>query len=209
MAINHEQLIQALNLPDFDPIPVRLPMVPSKRALAPPPADHRLGAVLALFYPAGERLNVVLLKRPMTMRNHPGQIAFPGGRQDEGETFEQTAIRETVEEIGITADQYTIVGRIDPLYIPPSRFYVHCFVGWLPTRPTYIPNPAEVETIIEVPYTHFLDPANRGASEQDFGFGPINIPYFAFEAHEIWGATSVLLNELAHRIHVVAQQTAE
>lgn len=200
MSINCEQLKHALCLPDFDPIPVRLPMVPSDRALAPPPTNHRLGAVLALFYPSNEQLNVILLKRPKTMRNHPGQIAFPGGRQDEGETFEQTAIRETMEEIGVTADKYSIVGQIDPLYIPPSRFYVHCFVGWIPERPAYTPNPAEVETILEIPHTHFLDEVNRNKSEQDFGFGPITVPYFTFEEHKIWGATSVMLYELAHRI---------
>ncbi|MFK7805951.1 MAG: CoA pyrophosphatase [Anaerolineae bacterium] len=204
MSITREQLKHALNLPDFDPIPVRLPMVPSDRALAPPPAEHRLGAVLAIFYPADDDLNVILLKRPTNMRNHPGQIAFPGGRMDEGETFEQTAIRETWEEIGVAADKFSIVGRIDPLYIPPSRFYVHCFAAWADTRPEYVPSPAEVETILEIPHTHFLDEANRDKSEQDFGFGKIIVPYFTFNEHKIWGATSVMLFELANRIELVS-----
>lgn len=200
MNFNCAQLEKALNLPDFDPVPVRLPMVPSDRSLAPPPANHRLGAVLALFYPNNANLNVILLKRPTNMRNHPGQIAFPGGRMDAGETFEQTAIRETMEEIGVSADDFSIVGRIDPLYIPPSRFYVHCFAAWADSRPRFTPNPAEVEAILEIPYTHFLDDANRAKSEQNFGFGPITVPYFTFEEHKIWGATSVMLFELAHRI---------
>ena len=206
--MNCDHLKHALTLPNFDPVPTRLTMVPSDRALAPPPADHRLGAVLAMFFPNDNdpnNLNVVLLKRPTTMRNHPGQIAFPGGRMDEGETFEQTAVRETREEIGVAADHFSVIGRIDPLYIPPSRFYVHCFVAWADKRPTYTPSPAEVETILEIPHTHFLDKANRDKSEQDFGFGKITVPYFTFEEHKIWGATSVMLFELAHRIEIAAR----
>ncbi|MFT5196065.1 MAG: 8-oxo-dGTP pyrophosphatase MutT (NUDIX family) [Cellvibrionaceae bacterium] len=203
MSVTCKQLNQALTLSNFDPNPIRLPMVPSDRALAPPPDNHKLGSVLAIFYPANDNLNIILLKRPTTMRNHPGQIAFPGGRVDAGETLEQTAIRETMEEIGVNEDKFSIVGRIDPLYIPPSNFYVHCFAAWAAERPAFTPSTAEVETILEIPYTHFLDTANRNKSEQDFGFGPITVPYFIFEGHKIWGATSVMLFELAHRIKLV------
>ncbi len=198
-------LKNALNQPDFDPVPVRLPMVPADRALAPPPADHRIGAVLALFFPDGESLSTILLRRPTTMRSHPGQIAFPGGKQDPGETLEQTALRETWEEVGVESDKITIVGRIDPLYIPPSRFYVHCFAGWIDQRPTYTLSEAEVAEVLEIPYSHFLGETNRRREPIDVGLptGPFEVPFFAYADHKIWGATSTMLAELSHRINMV------
>ncbi|MEM8858851.1 MAG: CoA pyrophosphatase [Chloroflexota bacterium] len=171
MSLSQKHLVQALNIPDFDPIPVRLPMVPADRALSPPPADHRVGSVLALFYPDDDDLKVILLQRPSNMRNHAGQIAFPGGKQDEGETLEETALRETWEEIGILADQMTVVGRIDPLYIPPSNFFVHCFVGFIDHEPTFVPSEAEVAEIFQVSWEHFLGEANRGRDDIDVGIG--------------------------------------
>ncbi|MEM9775653.1 MAG: CoA pyrophosphatase, partial [Chloroflexota bacterium] len=182
----------------------RLPMVPADRALSPPPAEHRVGAVLALFYPDGDDLKVILLRRPSTMRNHAGQITFPGGKQDEGETLEQTALRETWEEIGIPAEQVTVVGRIDPLYIPPSNFYVHCFVAWIDREPECVPSEAEVSEIYKVSWTHFLGEANRGRDDIDVGIGrKISVPFFTLNEHRIWGATSTMLAELAHRIDLV------
>ena len=205
MSITLHDLQNALSLPDFDPIPVRLPMVPADRALAPPPADHRIGAVLALFYPADGGLNTILLRRPDTMRNHAGQIAFPGGKQDQGETLEQTAIRETWEEIGIQGEKITIVGRIEPLYIPPSRFFVHCFVGWIDEKPSYVLSEAEVAEVLEVPYTHFVGETNRRREKIDveLPIGPFEVPLFRLGEHKIWGATSTMLAELAARLDLV------
>ncbi len=203
MSINQTHLEQALHLPDFDPTPVRLPMVPADRSLAPPPKEHRVGAVLALFYPINGSVNTILLERPRNMRNHPGQIAFPGGRQDEGETLEQTAVRETWEEIGVGSEKITIVGRIDPLYIPPSKFYVHCFAGWTAERPEYTPSEAEVAQILEIDYAHFLGEENRGREPIDVGVGVFSVPFFTYKEHKIWGATSTMLAELAHRIHLI------
>lgn len=208
MTFTQKQLAHALNIPNFDPIPVRLPMVPADRALAPPPAEHRVGSVLALFYPVEEDgdANVILLRRPSTMRSHAGQIAFPGGKQDEGESLEQTALRETWEEIGVPADHVTVLGRIDPLYIPPSNFFVHCFVGWVDQRPTFIPSEAEVAEIYEVSWTHFLGETNRGRDDIDVGIGrTIRVPFFTLGQHRVWGATSTMLAELAHRIHLVSR----
>ena len=205
MSITQNDLEKALHLPDFDPIPVRLPMVPADRALAPPPPNHKLGAVLALFYPEADDLKVILVRRPSNMRNRPGQIAFPGGRQDEGETFEQTAIRETWEEIGVASDKFTVLGEIDPLYIPPSRFYVYCFAAWANERPTYIRSEAEVAEILEISYSHFVGDKNRGREPIDVGLpqGPIDVPFFSYKDYKIWGATSTMLAELAHRIELV------
>ncbi|MCK5923995.1 MAG: CoA pyrophosphatase, partial [Methylococcales bacterium] len=76
----------------------------------------RVGAVLALLYPKQDDIHLILTKRPDSMRDHSGQVSFPGGKQDAGETLPQTALRETHEEIGIPPHEITLLGRLSSLY---------------------------------------------------------------------------------------------
>lgn len=198
--ITIETLKAALKIEEFDIRTSRLKMVPAMRALQPPPADARIGAVLALFYPDGDTISIILVKRPDHLRNHPGQIAFPGGRQDEGETLVETALRETYEEIGVTADQIEIIGQLDPIYIVPSNFHVHPFVGWAPQQPEYHPSPDEVAEILDVPIRYFQDPKNISSTERQFSGRSFTIPHFQYQGHIIWGGTSTFIIELADRL---------
>ena len=133
----------------------------------------------------------------MTLRNHPGQIAFPGGSLDEGETFAEAALRETEEEVGIPSSQITLLGELAGVYIPPSNFFVQPFVGWHEGQPEYIPAPAEVGDVLEVPMAHFADDGNRSQFEAIKGF---MVPSFRVQEHEVWGATAAMLNELTARL---------
>lgn len=173
------------------------------RALQPPPPDARIGAVLALFYPEGDDLNLVLVKRPDHLRNHPGQIAFPGGRQEEDETLEEAALRETDEEIGVSKEKITVLGRLDPIYIVPSNFHVHPFVGWAEKRPVYNPSPDEVASILEIPISYFQNESNIGSTDRQFSGRTFTIPHYRYGEHIIWGGTSTFIVELADRLNVV------
>ncbi|MEX2328492.1 MAG: CoA pyrophosphatase, partial [Nitriliruptoraceae bacterium] len=116
----------------------------------PPPAA-RAGAVLVLVEDTAEGPRIVLTRRRRDLRSHPGQVSFPGGRIDPGETVEQAALREAQEEVGVDPDSVEVVGIGTRFYIPPSRFWVVPVVArWV--RPHELSeNPWEVEQILRVP----------------------------------------------------------
>lgn len=197
-----KQLLQtALNKRDIDPTPAQLAMAPSDLTLKPPPADARLSAVMLLFYPIGNVLHLVFAKRPDYLKNHPGQIAFPGGRHEDGETFVETALRETEEELGLPGQQVEILGKLRPVYVPPSNFFVHPFVGWHPRQPQFKPDTNEVALVLEIPLRHFMDQNNQAVEERVFDNQTWPIPYYQFEEHKVWGATATILSEVVARMN--------
>ena len=204
MSITFDSVQQALSLDPFDTYNTRLKLVPAKRALQPPPDDARIGATMALLYPFEEEAKVILGVRPDTMRNHAGQVAFPGGKVDPGETFEEAALRETEEEIGVAADQLRLIGRLDSIYIPPSNFYIHPFVAWADARPEMTPSEAEIAVLLEVPISHFGNPENLIYEERVIMGHTLNIPHFVVDGYKIFGGTCVILGELNARLAAVS-----
>jgi 8-oxo-dGTP pyrophosphatase MutT (NUDIX family) len=158
-----------------------------------------------LLYPQQDQLRVVLTKRPDRMKDHSGQISFPGGRQDEGETLTETALRETCEEVGVCTDGITVVGALTSIYIPPTDYEVHPFVGFIAQRPIYQPNPGEVDVVLEPTLTHLLDPATRKTEKRKFPQWPlpITIPYYDVDGYKVWGATAIMLSEFLERWRIV------
>ena len=158
--------------------------------------NARRAAILALLYPFGETTALVLTQRHADLRDHSGQIAFPGGSIDGDETPVQAALREGWEEVGIDPSAPDVLGTLTDLYIPPSDFTVTPVVAAIDTRPVFRPQEEEVDTIIEVPLPALLDAANRTSAVWAFGEREIEIPYFDFEGFEIWGATAMILAEM-------------
>ena len=102
------------------------------------PVDARLGAVLALFYEEDFGLKMPLILRPSGSAVHSGQVSFPGGKFEESdEGLEATALREAEEEIHVPREDVEVLGRLTDLYIPPSNFLVHPFVGISSRRPDF------------------------------------------------------------------------
>lgn len=152
-------------------------------------------SVLLLVYSENNELQVLLIKRPKHMKHHAGQIALPGGRIEKGETPIETAMRETWEEIGVTSDQYEVLGPLSQLYVQVSRFQIHPFVAWLYKKPELKINPYEVEKTISFPLKLIKETFSE--VEIETVTGPLAVPCFYCGEEVIWGATSMILLEFA------------
>lgn len=189
-----------------------LPGVTGQIKMAPAPIGHQLNrweipdtcreaGVLLLFYPCntnGRRseLYLTLTRRREYPGVHSGQISLPGGRREEGESLQATALRETTEEIGVSPEKIEIIGRLSSLYTPPSNFCIYPFVAFSPTRPTFQPDPREVAELIEVPLDLLVDPTIRKEETRHFeSYGERYIPFFDIYGHKVWGATAMILSE--------------
>lgn len=199
---------QAISLPSFDITTAHQAMLPLGRPISRPKqlsGNPRIGSVMLLFYCYKNTLHLVLTKRRDELKAHGGQISFPGGRQDAGESLEETAVRETSEEIGVEAGDIEIIGTLNQVYIPPSDFQVYPFVSWVSSgkKPTFIPSEDEVSEIIEVSIDYLLNPAIRKTERRKFRGELYDVPYFDVYGHQVWGATAVILNELIERLKTV------
>jgi 8-oxo-dGTP pyrophosphatase MutT (NUDIX family) len=200
---------QALALPDFDVQSAHHHMLPVGRAGQRPPelpGQPRIGGVLLLLYCHEQTMHLVLTRRRDNLNSHAGQISFPGGRQEANETAVQAALRETEEEIGVPAAKITIWGELTSIYIPPSDFEVHAFVGWTNggKRPSFVPEPREVAEIIEVPLQQLLDPQTREVGPIPVRGAIYTVPYYNVNGQKVWGATAILLSEFLERLRRTA-----
>ena len=129
---------------------------------------------------------------------------MPGGSQDPGESLRRTAEREANEELGIDPTQLEILGTLNTIYIPPSDFTVFPYVGWLDRRPQFRPADSEVAEVIEVPLGRLLDPETRVTGKIQVASGDhLDLPYYAIDHHQVWGATALILSEFIERLRRV------
>lgn len=199
---------KALALNDFDAQSAQFKMTPVTRPVRRAPeldGQARLGGVLALFYLKQKELFLVLTRRRDDLNSHAGQISFPGGKRDNGESLLETALRETEEEIGVAATHIQILGQLSTLYIPPSDFEVHPFVAFYDDGrpPLFKASEAEVAEIIEVPLSMFFDPTVRREEPWSLKGLDILVPYFQLGSHKVWGATAMMLSELIERLQTI------
>lgn len=158
----------------------------------------RKAAVMMLFYPKNGRTHLVLIVRSSYEGTHSSQIAFPGGKFEPGDAvFANTALRETHEEIGILPRNIEIIKPFTELYVPPSNFMVHPFLGISREEISFIPDPNEVANIIELPLSVFLSDEIIISAEMATSYaGKITVPAFKIEEHIVWGATAMMMSEL-------------
>jgi 8-oxo-dGTP pyrophosphatase MutT (NUDIX family) len=159
--------------------------------------DSRLAAVLILLYPSDKSINTLLIQRPTYRGVHSGQISFPGGKSEESDTdIVHTALREASEETGIDPEKVILLGRLTPLYIPVSDTEVTPVVGWSNSKPDLRIDPVEVVHIIEAGLQKLADPSIIKQKAFPVRDEMLEVKYYDYEGHVIWGATAMLLHEL-------------
>lgn len=160
-------------------------------------ARARRAAVLVLLYPLEGETGLILTLRHHALKAHSGQVSLPGGGLDAGETPLEAALREGWEEVGVPAEAPEVLGILTDLYIPPSDFTVTPVVAALEERPPFRHQPAEVAALIEVPLAMLLDPGVREQAVWRLRGADVQVPFFALNGYEVWGATAMMLAELA------------
>ena len=160
--------------------------------------EHSPAAVLVAITDRVEP-GLILTTRRDDLRTHAGQVAFPGGRIDPGETPVQAALREAQEELGVDPAEVTIFGEADP-YRTVTGYCVTPVVGLLSPDLDLTPNPAEVAGWFEVPLDFVLDPANQRRMSAEFRGRTRHYYQIDWQGRRIWGATAAMLVNLGRRI---------
>lgn len=188
-----------------------VPDIPDRRSrLQPAPSDAKQSAVLIPIVMNGaDGPSTVLTVRSEGLRNHRGQISFPGGRSDGDEDAVATALREAHEEIGLGPERVTVMGRLSPLYIPPSRSAVTPIVAIVDQPHAWQLNVDEVSEILIVPLSKFLDSRNVLLRNDIIQGVPVDVPHWnVHPSIPLWGATAMMLNELVMIINEYDMEAA-
>ncbi|MDG1731294.1 MAG: CoA pyrophosphatase [Algibacter sp.] len=155
--------------------------------------------VLALFYPdKKEQTKFILILRKTYKGVHSAQVAFPGGKLEAQDTsLQDTALRETYEEVGVPIEAVQVVRKISQVYIPPSNFYVQPFIALTQVMPKFIKQDDEVEALIEVSLKHFLDKQSLITQKVKTSYSvEVEVPAFKLNDYVVWGATAMMLSEI-------------
>ena len=183
-----------------------LPGADAHRLLAPQPrpgwrpgvvpAHATPAAALVLLYPLDDAPHVLLTVRAGRLGKHAGQVSFPGGLIDAGESVREAALREAFEEVGLDPAAVRVAGALSPLYITVSNFAIHPVAGVAESTPRLRPSAAEVARLLPVPLAALADPANLRRGTRWRGELPCDVPYFEVRNERVWGATAMVLAEL-------------
>lgn len=161
--------------------------------------NPRKAAVLALFYPdKNDNTYIVLILRKTYKGVHSAQMGFPGGRVElTDKDLEETAIRETYEEIGVQPQNINILKKLSKIYIPPSNFWVYPFIGTANHTPNFVRQETEVEKIVEVKLEDFLNDSSLVVKKLSTSYAKeVDVPAFLLNGHVVWGATAMMLSEV-------------
>ncbi len=158
----------------------------------------RMCAVMMAFYEHEGDTYLPMMLRPAYSRAHPNQIAFPGGKKEEQDVdLIETAIREMEEEIGVRVSRQNVIGQLSPVYIPPSNALVTPIVGFLDSKPQYIPDESEVAEVLDVRFEDLMNPNNISFKKVTLTNGEsIEMPAYKANNTVIWGGTARMISEM-------------
>jgi 8-oxo-dGTP pyrophosphatase MutT (NUDIX family) len=163
--------------------------------------DGRIDAavLVPLYLAADGAPHVVLTKRREDMRRHPGEVSFPGGRQDDDETdLRLTALREAREEIGLDPDGVELVGALQPTPTIATGYAVYPFVGLIEPGQTWVPSAREVAAVLELSLADLR--AGYGRQELMRRGVPFRTDVYVVGDQLVWGATARILGDLFERL---------
>lgn len=190
--------------------PVWTPEHWSDRASRLSPNPQPAAVLMALIERGGPLgPSLVLTRRPDTLRHHPGQVSFPGGRAERHDPhLTHTACREATEELGIPAD------CIEPLVCLPqyqtvTGFQVQPVLALLSQRVEFLPDPQEVARVFEVPLSFLMNPAHHEHRQLVHEGETIRFYAIPFEDEFIWGATAAMIRNLYHFFCALHEQSPE
>lgn len=176
----------------FAPLSIR-----QSRLNQPIPNDARQSAVCLLLYRDKNALKLVYILRSIREDDsHSGQISFPGGAaEDQDSSLEHTALRELYEETGIHIDSQHILGKLTPLFIPVSNFYVHPYVAGIDYKPSTLLQASEVQDIFSIDIKILQTLKVMKKTMHVRGLRLKDVPYFDLLGKTLWGATAMITNE--------------
>ncbi|MBN1427027.1 MAG: CoA pyrophosphatase [Anaerolineae bacterium] len=193
----------ALVLDDFDVRAAWQRMFPLMESEVLPTGDSehsKPAGVLLLLYPSRDGLTFPLTRRTDLVATHKGQISLPGGAQEEGETPCQAALRETCEELCACPKATCLLGALTPLHVAAGDFTIYPFVGYVPQRPDFKPNPVEVAEVLEVPLSLLLDEKVKALEHWHYHGIEMDVPFYRLQDQIVWGATAIILSEFEGRL---------
>ena len=161
-------------------------------------SNPRKAAVLVLFYPdEKENTTFILIERASYKGTHSAQISFPGGKMDKTDSnLQETALRETFEEVGVSAKSIEIIRELTAVYIPPSNFLATPFMAFVDKKPAFITN-YEVENTIEVLVEDLLNESSLTTVNLTTSYMEnTDVPCFKLNGYIVWGATAMILSEI-------------
>ncbi|MDX1386635.1 MAG: CoA pyrophosphatase [bacterium] len=168
----------------------------SKRKRPPIIPGFTPSAVLVPIVLAESQSHLLYTMRTDRVRDHKNQISFPGGVREKGDrNLQVTALRETQEELGLDPAGIDVLGELEDIYTP-TGYRITPFVGLISEPPSLVPNPGEIQEVIEVPLDHLLDPNNMKVERSEFFSQEFDMPFYYFKRHTIWGATGRITREL-------------
>lgn len=164
--------------------------------------NAKTSAVLVLLADGEHGAEVLLTRRSQHMRNHRGEISFPGGRCDPGETAVETALREAHEEVGLEPSAPKVIGELDHLSTIVSRSYIVPIVAHVERRIELAPRTGEADRVFWTPLAELTRPDTY--HREHWGLAPLDRPlhFFHLDDETIWGATGRMLFELLERLAV-------
>ena len=153
-------------------------------------------AVLVGLFKKNDEWCFSLIRRPMNEKNHPGQIALPGGAMEKNETLMNTALREGFEEVGIKPEDVEIIGQLTPVPVPVSEYLIYPFIGVIDYEPEWVINEDEVEKIFILRMSELISSDNGYTEMWDLRGNKVEVPIFKVMNETVWGATAAVLSEL-------------
>jgi 8-oxo-dGTP pyrophosphatase MutT (NUDIX family) len=155
----------------------------------------RASVLIPLLESEGD-IFVMLTRRSRVMRSHPGQVSFPGGKQDSNDKDSlQTALRETHEEIGLLGEKVDVIGTLDQI-LSLHYYLVTPYVGLIPSDFVPVPNNDEIESVFKVSLEFFMKSENHWSEEKKTFATPVLVHHFDYQGYDIWGLTAKLIFRL-------------